>query len=62
MHEKLNPIDKMNIEKSIAEFDHEMSKVAAPAIVEKRVVNLEDGNPSDTNYKKNHEQPDKDKA
>ena len=50
------------MEKSIAEFDHELSKVAAPTIVEKRVVNLEDGNPSDTNYKKKQVQEDKEKA
>lgn len=62
-HEKLHAIDKNNIEKCIAEFDLELSKVAAPAIVEKRIVNVEDGNPSDSNYKKKKDEPaEKDKA
>lgn len=39
-HDAMNQLDKMRFEKIIKEFDFEVSKVAAPQIVEKRVVDF----------------------
>lgn len=46
-HPNLHEIDKRKILKITEEFDTELAKVAAPRIVEKRIVNEKDGNPSD---------------
>ena len=55
-HPDLFKMDRVKIEKAIAEYDEEVAKVSCPIEekfekVEKRVVNAELGNPSDKRYK-----------
>lgn len=55
-HECLLEFDKLKIKKVLEEFDQALSRVSSPIVekfekVEKREVNVKDGNPSDKNYK-----------
>ena len=55
-HPEMLEIDKKNITKALDDFDAELKKVTNPIHekdqVTKRVVKIEDGNPSDKNFKK----------
>ena len=55
-HPEMLEIDKKNITKALNDFDAELKKVTNPIHeknqVTKRVVKIEDGNPSDKNFKK----------
>ena len=55
-HPEMLEIDKVKFNKTLDEFEAEVKKVTCPieekTQVTKRVVKIEDGNPSDKNFKK----------
>ena len=61
-HPGLNKLDRDRMQKCVEDFQQEMAKVTGTsgAIVEHRVVKLEDGNPSDTRYQQAEEIENKD--